>query len=97
MKQKNENPLYAKYPYLVMWCEMMGSMAYYLEGEIQEAEKQSVDRDVIYFTNGKPSFFRNCNNLETIHYFAVRGLHKPNMTEQQHEALIDRDSEDYNR
>lgn len=94
---KNENPLRKKYPYLCMWCEMMGSMAYYLDSEIEKAEKFKADRDVIYFTDDKPSYFRDVTSLETIHYFSVRGLSKSNLTDQEHEALNDRDSEGYNR
>lgn len=78
MKNNKYSELYKKYPYLVMWCNMMGSMEYYLQAEIDKAEAANAPFDVTYFGTSnkeKPyATFRDVKSEETLWYFYSRGL-----------------------
>lgn len=88
MKKKNENNLSAKYPYLVMWGQMMGSFSEYIERELQKAERLKAPEDVIYFKGDNPNeavCFSSVTNPEVLHYFEARGLTKPAAREMSKE------------
>ena len=64
------------YPYLRMWCGMMGSFNYYTENQLAKAREMKAPDNTIYFREDGPVTFDEVTNPEVIHYFSVRGLEK---------------------
>lgn len=57
----------SKYPYIRAWGQLMGSTQEYVNGQIEQAQKDGAPSDAIYKTLSKWSTFAEVTNIDTRH------------------------------